>query len=78
MKGLGTAIFICYTQNYYLHVEGHCVAVLHSGVYFEKNVGCIGKGSSTTLLTLFCNFWIEIRSLLLQHCGIIVLVASIC
>ena len=54
------------------------MAVLHSGVYFEKNVGRIGKGSSTTLLTLFCNFWIEIRPLLLQHCGIIVLVASIC
>ena len=38
MKGLGTAIFICYTQKYYLHVEGHCVAVLHSGVYFEKKM----------------------------------------
>ena len=51
------------------------MAVLHSGVYFEeKNVGRIGKGSSTTFLTLFCNFWIKIRPLLLQHCGIIVLV----
>ena len=54
------------------------MAVLHSGVYFEeKNVVRIGKGSSTTFLTLFCNFWIKIRPLLLQHCGIIVLVASI-